>query len=614
MPGFDIIQAAAAGGQAILRGGGQLIGTVTGGISQLGTMVQSAILGGQIKQQPQAQAQQMTEEQVGAQIEAQRAGDSMNVIRSIMGTALSLNLANIFPDVGTFKESQRKAYLRGLAEYEQYEKEPVKALTSPLAITAYTIPISFGAGRVVGFLFGKAGMIAGKIGPTVIGEESVLAGRLLPAGTTAAQLAVAGGGAALTGYGVINTVQAIIGAYPMRAEIVTRPTGETYAVERGGVPEAAKVGGQQALMWIFGIRGAMSQEMFPAAKTAIRRKIYPEFVQERPSMPEWVTSLDRYPQVRGMNAKEKINWLFKNPQARSTGLPLELESGERLVVHATASIGGRREIWLEPLYVTPGELLSEPFLRLPGYKNISLIPTEMTLSGSPRAIMVYAEKGTVGKPTGRVVYGKTAAGYAVRYPAEAGPSTLWEPIKPKTEIEAILKAGAKYERVIPDELTAVQRLFLPLVGKTPYYYRVRGRAVPATLYKAVPGEAPVVTAKGITGQVEEGAVSVPYGGSSSEAVSRLFGSSAVSGRRGISGRKISGAGISGKPSVAPSAAVIRPPEYPYQPTALPEKLGPQAILPKYYKIKGQVDYYNELKRAWAQIFGEQLAPEWRSET
>lgn len=68
MPGFDIVQAAAGGGQAILRGGGQLISTVGGtfqagisqiggGIAQLGTMVQGAILGKPIsEQQPEVKA------------------------------------------------------------------------------------------------------------------------------------------------------------------------------------------------------------------------------------------------------------------------------------------------------------------------------------------------------------------------------------------------------------------------------------------------------------------------------------------------------------------------------------------------------------------------------
>lgn len=62
MAGFDIVQAAAAGGQAILRGGGQVVGTVGGafqqgigmiggGIAQLGAMVQGAITGQALSQQ-----------------------------------------------------------------------------------------------------------------------------------------------------------------------------------------------------------------------------------------------------------------------------------------------------------------------------------------------------------------------------------------------------------------------------------------------------------------------------------------------------------------------------------------------------------------------------------
>jgi hypothetical protein len=375
--------------------------------------------------------------------------------------------------------------------------------------------------------------------------------------------------------------------------------------------------------------------MFPRAQEAIREHIYPAGLQERAKMPNWVAGLEKsYPSVTGKNPQERINWLFENPRARGSGLPLKLADGSRLVVHATTNWSGGRNIWLEPIYTTPGEMISEPFLGLPNYRNMTMMPSGV---GKPQAIMVYSESGFLGNPAGSPI-SYTHAGYKVAFPKEAKPTSLWESIFHKTEIEALMPGQAQFQRVAVDKsnLSLLQRLFLPAVGGTPYYYKVSGplggtRTVPAYLI----GEKNLVeptsvnktlanifgfgrspthlvwaggTGLGSSGYGGSPPSGFPYGASVGSMVSSRFTSYHPVGYSYTSPPPPPPPPPPPSYITPPSEVIVKPLSYLRPGYNVPT---PTPLIGKPKTPPSQVDYYNELRKAWNEVFGAKLAPQWK---
>jgi hypothetical protein len=453
-----------------------------------------------------------TEQDIGWEYAYKHRGDLLLPAKSAIGTLLNLDLGNMF---GAYRGS---SYHRGLAQYEVYEKKPEKVLTSPAAITAYTIPISYGAGRIFGWGFGQAGGLASKasrVNPVVWTPKTQGL-----AAVRASQVPLAGAKAGLTVVAATSSAERVAKAGAKQKEIVAIPNTNTrYTIERGGPFGAVTQAGQEGVMWLYGMRGAMKKPMFPVAKQAVYETVYPKYSFTMADKYQAFAKNRAFPSVtaadKGRTIQGKINYLFSHPQTKGYRgpLPLKSPSGQRLVTHGTSQaifgLSGKKPATMWPLYVTPGEAVSTPFLKMGGgsspYTMTGIktsaynffFPKPYPFWGKPRVIMSYAKSSKIW-PLGKGGYGPRSVGKTPEYnvPVDKygylSPTRLVQAQPIKTEIQAIFSGGAEFKPVNPSNLTGAQRFFLPFVGGTPYHYQIPtifglSTRVPVSVIEPVPG-------------------------------------------------------------------------------------------------------------------------------
>jgi hypothetical protein len=565
--------------------------------------------------------------------------------KAATGTILNLDIGNIF---GAYKGS---SYYRGLAQWIPYEKKPEKVFTSPAAITVYTMPISYGIGRVVGWGFGQAGGLTAtkSVFNPIVWTPAKATGL---AAVRAAQVPLAGAKVALLGAATAGSASKVIAAGAKTREVVSIPeTNKAYTIERGGPFGSIRQAGQEAVIWIWGVRGATKKPMFPLVKQAVYETVYPKYGLKMATRYEAAARARTFPDVKpgdpGRGIQGKIDYLFLHPAKGYKGsLPLVKPTGERLVAHGTSEaifgVTGKKATLLYPTYVTPGEGVSTPFLRLGGdYSSRGikssiysfLFPKPFSFWGQPRVVVSYAKSSKISRPGtggyGPAVAGKTAAGYPVtidKYGHEA-PTRLVQALPLKTEIQAIFSGGGKFKAAVPGNLTATQRFFLPFVGGSPYHYHIPGifgisSRVPVTYAEVVPGYKPTAAKLKPMGYSLRGPsavsstkiissfVSTPVSSSSRVAPSSLtyLPSSLITSRSQSASLSASPSpsmsrSISPSPSPSPSPSKSSSKVTPPSPVILPEpgkKKEEEQI--KKYKIPEGLDYYNELKKAFGDIF------------
>lgn len=565
--------------------------------------------------------------------------------KSATGTILELDLGGMFGMHGD-------PYYRGLAQWVPYEEKPVKVLTSPAAVTGYTAVISYGAGSLFGFGLGKASGALAKphyynpiVRPTArVGGK--VGRQLVPKGTTLGQAGLGVAGAGLMTYGAYSSGKRIQQAGQKRTEVVKTEKYGPFTIERGGPAGAVRQTAQEAMYWTMGIRGAMGKPMFPLLKQGIRSHVYPEYRQTL--APRYIKdAINRqYPTVKGKNFTERINNLFLRPDVREQGLPLKITSkamanslynqtglklpvGSRLVVHATREpflgFGGKAQ--LKSLYVTPAEGLSTPFLNL-GYRNVSLIPQERALTSRPKAIMLFAKSGKRYNPLafrdwfiGRTGKQGSLPGRKLLVPKALSPKDLFIPREirgttlrgAKPEIEAGVVGYGEFKQQLP-KMNWLQRALLPFFGKTPYYYEIPSsvgvtrKAVPAYLieYTGKPLPRPAGTAGYVKGVQTAGPTSGPFVAPYYPYLPSPQYYQYYSPRTSYQTPSYGGASRSASSAPAISTpsrtSLISPVEF-EAPPAYPKPKGGEPPELKRYEIPEQLDYYNELKEAYVDLFG-----------
>jgi len=622
MPGFDIIQAAAGAGQRALQAGGQVVGGLQqaggaivgagqaayGGISQLATMVQSAILGGQIKQAaPQQVAPQTptsTEEQIGAQYAAQHAGDPMNTVRSILGGALEFKMFEQLPDIKTGTIS-RKQYLENLAAEQAYEKQPTKILTSPLAIFGYEAVATYGVSSMLSDLFGLSMKALGPAEEGGRGGKAIAEAVPLIGGRTVPQVALAAGGAGLTAYGGYQSAQTVIA--------------------KGATPAAADEAVKQIFFWTMGARGAMHTEMFPLVSEFKIRSLRPEIIPiaEEPSVMEPLRAGEIIQHPVG-----EIPERYVRPRA-----PGYVTETGRTVTHVTpAPWRGMLEMvlgrptTLREVYVSTGEEPQIYFAKEPSVKAWSFFGeserVEMPYKSGPRAISWEAQ---LERPVSPGEAGTTKAvttgpaGYRFEYVKE-NVGTMKVSLKAKpmsTEMQFLSAPGAKIE-LTGSPMDRLQALFFGTNVRQAYVSPRTGKLIPVLKVGPEGGEVTPVAemAKTTSLFAEESSEGLARASPAAPGSTSLLGSRAAPRapisrgmERGVergAERTVTRTTVRGAERGA-ERTITRPVEGTY-PT-LPSTQKPEVIMPKYYQVRGNVEYYDELKKAWGDIFGEKLTPE-----